>query len=237
MKYNASRFEIKYLVPASVRVAFIQDIRAKCERDAFAISPLASYRIRSLYLESRERDCYFEKLDGLEYRRKFRIREYPGSGPVRNFEIKERYSNRISKRKCNLSPSQYRSIVSGVGTMIYPRNAVLDEFSMYRTRNFLIPTLITDYKRVALSGRSDTRLRITFDSDLRVAASRCLDSPTNVFHSVLPRGIDVLEIKFNDVLPEWIHTLIAKYALQDLSVSKFVLGLDVLVERGHFHDE
>lgn len=227
-----SRIEAKYLVPPEIETALQHDIGAMCRLDAHSRSKSRQYGIRSLYFDSPSRISYFEKVDGVAQRLKFRVRHYAASPGEPNLEIKERHSNRILKRKVRLDADQLAAIESRVGLSAAYDDPVLAEFAYYRSLYALEPIILIDYARRAYFARSDVRTRITFDSKITATRGRRLGgataAPVKVFHS----GHSVLEIKFDERLPGWLHGLIRKYSLQDMAISKYCLGYDALVAAG-----
>ena len=226
-----SRFEIKYLVPPSVKAAVMHDVAAMTRVDDHAVD--GSYLIRSLYLDSPFNVAYHEKMDGILRRLKFRIRTYGQTPSVRFMEIKERFSNRILKRKDRIDPHQYQAIIT---RRFVPINGspVMREVWSNIARTQLAPLLTIEYRRQPFVGVIDAGLRVTFDTDIRVCRARSLEETTSRY-AVLPNGLSVLEIKFDHYMPHWIQTIVRKFSLRDTAYSKFCLGLDELARRGVVH--
>lgn len=223
-----SRFEIKYLVPVSVKVAVMHDVAAMTRVDQHAAG--GSYLVRSLYLDSPFNVAYHEKMDGILRRFKFRIRTYGQAPSVRFLEIKERFSNRILKRKERIDQRQYEAIVNRRAGRINA-SPVMREFWGNMARTQLAPLLTIEYRRRPFVGIADTGLRVTFDTDIRVCRARTLED-NNTRYIVLPNGLTVLEIKFDRYMPHWIQTIVRKFSLRDIAYSKFCMGLDELARRG-----
>ena len=74
--FQVSRHELKYLVSESQASAVRNEIQAYLRPDANTGSDGSSYRVRSLYLDSRDSQCYNETLDGTKNRFKLRMRFY-----------------------------------------------------------------------------------------------------------------------------------------------------------------
>lgn len=226
-----SRFEIKYTVPLSVKAAVMHDVAAMTRVDQHAAG--GTYLVRSLYLDSPFTVAYHEKMAGVLRRFKFRIRTYGQTPSVRFLEIKERFSNRILKRKGRIDQQQYEAIVNRRIARI-DGSPVMQEFWRNLARMQLAPLLTIEYRRRPFVGIVDAGLRVTFDTDVCVCRARSLED-RNTRYNVLPNGLTVLEIKFDRYMPHWIQTIVRKFSLRDIAYSKFCLGLDELGRRGVLH--
>src|SRR5512136_598552 len=100
-KFN--RFELKYLIPMQVADAFRKSLGAYLVPDQHGGS-CGSYQVTSLYYDSPDYRCYWEKVEGIRFRRKLRIRRYgeleqmDAQSPV-FVEIKQRLDRVTQKRR------------------------------------------------------------------------------------------------------------------------------------------
>lgn len=97
-----NRLEYKYLVPFSDLDRLRNNLLKYLEFDEYAaIRPNKEYTVRSIYLDSYDYKCYYEKLDGIHTRKKFRIRGYNKEKDNSRifFEMKKKYDNFISKNR------------------------------------------------------------------------------------------------------------------------------------------
>ncbi|BAV21848.1 hypothetical protein KaCgl_17710 [Corynebacterium glutamicum] len=90
--HRFNRFEIKYLIPEQDVPALREQLATRMSTDP--LSPPGGYRVESLYFDSADLRCYTEKIEGLKFRRKLRIRTY-GDGVLTpestvSVEIKQR---------------------------------------------------------------------------------------------------------------------------------------------------
>ena len=224
------RFETKYLVDPAVRVAVWHDLLAFMDADSHQQTPSSGYGVESLYFDTPRFAAYWEKLDGLPRRIKFRIRRYSREPGVLHFEAKEKIVDRIRKRRCVLEMVEYRAIIDG---QIPSRgDAALKAFALERARFGLRPTAIVSYRRHAFVCRYDTAIRVTFDSDLLAQPAASFERPRSSPSPVLPTGQSILELKWQAGFPHWLHTIVQKYGLRNLPLSKYCLGMDALMRRG-----
>ena len=74
-----------------------------------------------------------------------------------------------------------------------------------------------------------TNVRITID--LKISASyeldRFLEGDYSKFY-ILPKGMNVLEVKFDDILPSYIKNIVESYGYLQSSFSKYFFGRKIL---------
>ena len=90
------------------------------------------------------------------------------------------------------------------------------------------PQIIIDYERIAYM-EPITNVRITFD--MRISASyeldKFLDGDYLNFY-VMPSGMNLFEVKFDDILPSHIRHLVESYGFKQTSFSKYMYGRKIL---------
>ena len=85
----------------------------------------------------------------------------------------------------------------------------------------LLPTSVVSYERLAFADPGEARLRVTFDSALRIRTDR-LDLRLGTGGiPVMPDDCCVMEIKSCENIPTWITKLLYKYRLSNRSYSKY----------------
>src|SRR5690606_13253820 len=98
-----NRFELKYLVTLKQAQLFKQALRAFLLPDEHGVNN-GRYTLSSLYYDSPDFRCYWEKVDGIRFRRKLRIRRYVTDAPLTDdtsvfVEIKQRVDRVTQKRR------------------------------------------------------------------------------------------------------------------------------------------
>ncbi len=90
------------------------------------------------------------------------------------------------------------------------------------------PKVIIDYERIAYV-EEITNVRITFD--MKISASyeldKFLDGDYQNYY-VLPSGTNVLEVKFDDILPSHIRNIIESFNFKQTSFSKYYYGRKII---------
>ena len=85
----------------------------------------------------------------------------------------------------------------------------------------LMPTSVVSYERLAFADLGAARLRVTFDSALRIRTDRLDLRLGSDGIPVMPDDCCVIEIKSCENIPTWITKLLYKYRLSNRSYSKY----------------
>lgn len=239
-----NRFELKYLVPVEQAAAIRDELGERMDRDLN--SPAGGYGVWSLYYDTPQLRFYWEKIEGLKFRRKLRIRHYGDLDAVTDespvcVEIKQRVNRVTQKRRITLPYGVARQLCDERVMVEHSakESAFIQEVLELVVRLNLQPTAITGYQREALVGRdADTGLRVTFDRRIR---GRDRDfhfgiaTPENRF--TIPPHMSVMEVKVNERTPHWITDLAARRNLSLVRISKYVQSVEAfgLAPRSVFH--
>ncbi|WMW22654.1 polyphosphate polymerase domain-containing protein [Methanolobus mangrovi] len=232
-KFN--RFELKYLLSMEQARKLKQQIAAYMLPDQYAWDS-GDYVISSLYYDSPDLQCYWEKIDGLKFRKKLRVRIYETEENITEasivfVEIKQRYDKTIQKRRIAIP---YRDAMTLCDERRLPdeydekdRPVMEEVLAMIEERN-LQPTLITSYFRHAYTGTDyDNGLRITFDSNIRYRINDLDLASKNLGKYIVSPDRVILEIKANEKVPYWLTDLIAQNNYRLIRISKYCTGLDM----------
>ncbi|MEU6444718.1 polyphosphate polymerase domain-containing protein [Streptomyces sp. NPDC047046] len=239
-----NRFELKYLVPVEEAAEIREELAERMDADEH--SPVGGYGVWSLYYDTPRLRFYWEKIDGLKFRRKLRIRHYGDPDGVTDgslvcVEIKQRVNRVTQKRRITLPYGEARRLCDGRELIAHSpgESAFVQEVLDLIVRLDLRPTVITGYQREAFVGRdADTGLRVTFDRRIRGRDRDFhfgVSTPENRF--TLPPHMTVMEIKVNERTPHWITDLAARRDLGLVRVSKYVQSVEAfgLAPRSVFH--
>ena len=229
------RFELKFLIPVGVKEQLLNQIKFALLPDSHG-DDRGGYLISSLYYDTRDLEAYWEKLDGVLQRQKFRLRYYGGSEGglgAAFFEIKHRYNSCVSKERLRLPSELAEGLLSheaelealggAVEQPTLAQSAMLSRLLRFHHRRQLVPALIVAYRREAWVGKDDPSLRVTFDHLITCHPSDDYLSPgTRVGVPTLdPRRL-VLEIKFDQSLPRWLQQRLVLEELRPIRYSKYV---------------
>jgi len=236
-KLHFARFEFKYLLPNPLRDELERELRYFLEFDPFVDSlPDNQYPVRSLYFDDPAYSCYYDKVDGVHTRKKFRIRTYttvPEDPTPRFLEIKGRYNNLVLKHRAVIGfgetiQSSNEDLLVQKTTSGTSGTEVGERFQYEIFRKRLRPLALVDYQRRPYFSRFDPEFRLTFDSSLMATRTRQLFPLPHEPTRALLSGSSVMEVKFRRTIPSWFHRLIQAYELRRRSISKICIAMDTL---------
>lgn len=191
------------------------------------------YEIRSLYFDDAWGRCMDENEAGVDQREKYRIRIYDPRSDVIHLEIKEKNRGLTKKRACDLSREECAAIMEGTLPLKLDSRAPLNALQMQMRCAKMEPKVIIAYERTAFVHPAGN-VRITFDRN--IMASRCVDEfledGVSGMTPVLPAGVHVLEVKYDEFLPDVIAQQLEIGKLRKTAFSKYYLG--ALAVRGEF---
>jgi len=230
-KFN--RFELKYLITLQQAELFKSALRTYLVPDEHGNNN-GRYALASLYYDSPDLHCYWEKEDGLKFRRKLRIRRYETDEVLTDetpvfLEIKQRIDRVTQKRRAILP---YGEALRLCNDRQIPSNglgdkALLDEIYVFLWQYDLRPASLVRYDRQAFMGTEyDIGLRVTFDTSLSFQARQLHLHEQHYGLPMLPANSVVMEIKVNERIPYWLTDLIAAHNLQRIGVSKYCRSIE-----------
>ncbi|OGY51294.1 MAG: hypothetical protein A3J59_02380 [Candidatus Buchananbacteria bacterium RIFCSPHIGHO2_02_FULL_56_16] len=232
IKVHFQRFEFKYQLPVETIEGLLPQLLKYLEFDPYAQRlPGRQYTVASLYYDSAGLDCYYQKLAGLRTRKKLRVRLYDFNlkpeTPV-FLEIKRKYDTVVVKDRLTMSYQACQDLLVNNKKPATPLSdhdqETLNEFLWLKLYNGMVPQVMVLYDRKPLVGRVDPQFRVTIDSNVRTFTADWLTAKG--IAQPVSRGIAVLEVKFNNVLPFWFHQIIRRYNLAQQPFSKYCRSLE-----------
>jgi SPX domain protein involved in polyphosphate accumulation len=226
-----NRFELKYILPVSQCARIIDDLKQQIPWDRHGGS--TGYGVVSLYYDSPQLDCFWAKIEGIKYRRKVRLRVYPGEDITQvttgSIEIKQRINKTVQKRRLELPLEDAERLCMGRLPFdgLDELDAQVAHEVTYLSRSLdLRPSAITAYWRHAFEGKDENAgVRVTFDTKVasRIHALRVNEPAVN--RLILPADYAIMELKADDRVPEWATSLLARHDCQLNRVSKYCAGV------------
>lgn len=217
------RHELKFKISNNAAEILKQKLSLILSKDKFSYYDDGSYLIKSLYFDDRDSSSYYEKMDGVLYRKKYRIRMYNDDDSFIRLENKMKHNNFTAKEQILISKDIYSKILNGKIDEIDNAEGLLLEFlNDYKTKG-LIPSVIVAYHRTAFI-YPVSEVRITFDSNIQSGLYNY-----DLFDNDMPNytvdepGKQVLEVKFNEVLPIHIANVLNDIPACREAVSKFAI--------------
>lgn len=223
MTSTTYRHELKYLC-TDAQLALVENrIQALMKKDAH-VGEKGIYTIRSLYFDDYRNSCYYENENGTDPREKFRIRIYNHNLEHIKLERKRKERGKTKKDACNLTAELCTKIIKGefvgqdaVNHEVYRKFWMLTRTQMFR------PKVIVEYDRVPYVC-GDGNVRITLDKNIR-AGNQCRSfmEPMIATRLIMPKGQQVLEVKYDAYLPDYIYQGTQIESLQQTAFSKYYL--------------
>ena len=213
LKFYINRAELEAL---RTRLSPVLSLDSHCARGPYAI--------RSLYFDDACDSAYNDKLCGVMHRDKYRIRIYNYSDDVIFLERKRKVGDLIQKSSARITRRLAERLIKGdpSGLQGAKNDLLRDMFVLMRTR-LLRPRVIVDYCREAYVHPVED-VRITFDTGLRTGLSSVdmfnPDIPTLCPHD---DDLEILEVKFDRYLPDYINGLLNGLSAERSAISKYVL--------------
>jgi SPX domain protein involved in polyphosphate accumulation len=201
------------------------------------------YSISSLYYDSEEYRCYWEKENGVKNRRKLRIRHYESDSDLTDMtpvfvEIKQRIDRVTQKRRVRLPYIDALRLCNDrqIPDCDPEDQPIIDEVFVLLWQYNLIPASIVSYERQAFMGTIyDAGLRVTFDTTLATQIHPLHLHQKQANLPILPPDRVVMEIKVNERIPHWLTELIAEHNLQINRISKYCRSIEAASNNSYLH--
>ena len=233
-----NRLEYKYLVPLEKLPDLRREIQPYVESDPYVLKTgVGHYTVHSIYFDTPDLKYYYDKVEGIDIRKKVRLRSYnqPDETSLLFLEIKEKNQKTVRKRRLILNwagdpllPHQKHILLSRDSSNSLKNGwHELPYFMNLIYQDALRPVVQISYDREAYFHRFNRTLRLTFDYHLR---SMLQPELGNFFAErgtiiSLPRHF-IWEVKFYGGLPSWLLTIISTHQLQQQPLSKYNICLE-----------
>jgi hypothetical protein len=183
------------------------------------------YNIRSLYFDDYYNRCFYENENGTDPREKFRIRLYNHSPERIMLECKRKERGKTMKTSCRLTVEQTRRLMEGKPLL---EDGTLT--SLHRKLNLQIqlrgmrPVVIVEYDRIPYVCKQGN-VRVSFDTNIS-SGSDISDflSERLPKRPVMPLGQQLMEVKYDEYLPDVIYRSLNLNCLQQTTYSKYYLS-------------
>lgn len=183
------------------------------------------YSVRSVYFDTYGDDCFRGNVDGNDKRSKFRIRIYNNSDSQIRFEIKQKKNGYIKKESFGMQREECEELLGGKCIKLDEnRSPVRNRVMLQQKINLLRPVIIVDYERSAYICPIGN-VRITFDRNVAVStAVRDFFEEELAMTPLLEPHMHLMEVKYDEVLPDYIEKALNLGNLQRIAFSKYYLG-------------
>lgn len=212
------RVEQKYLI-SDRQIEYLK-IRLQGYMEPDANMQGEPYLIRSVYFDDMMNSCMHENEEGMDNREKFRIRTYNNNQDLIKLELKSKKRGYTSKKSAILTKKEADSLLRGesiFGTSEFLKTKLSSEMQYRR----LLPVCIVEYERTAFV-EAMGNVRITFDRNIGSSSEiSCFWDDNMPVTPVLNAGKHILEIKYDELIPDYIKEIIDEGNLSKTAFSKY----------------
>ncbi len=226
-EFSAFRSEIKYVVPIEKAVYINERLAGMMQRDNYCMN--GAYSVRSVYFEAADDGDFFDKLAGVNIRKKIRLRIYNNDKSLCKLEIKQKYGEIQKKDSMVIDAADACELLQGNFSVLkdYFNNAEtsVKAYSIMMHGCYR-PAVQIEYDRLAYKyPMYDTR--VTLDMNIRSSETNMdIFSHSINFVPIMPENI-VLEVKFNKKLIGFLSDVLGQFGLTQESYSKYCYGRKV----------
>ena len=191
------------------------------------------YCVRSLYFDTFGNDDFMEKEDGIELRRKIRLRIYEPKAEFAKLEMKQKQGDGQKKRSLNVKREDAMALAKGdYSCLLNYKEDFAQEMYTYMTMRFYRPKSIVEYRRKAYSVK-ENNIRITFDYEIKATESNFDLFAENLNqYPVFDNQLVVMEVKYNGFLLDYIKDLLSASDKEQTAISKYCLSRSIGL---HYH--
>lgn len=188
------------------------------------------YGLLNIYFDTPDNILIGRSTDKPLYKEKLRLRSYfpPKDEDSKVFfEIKQKFDGCVTKRRIVM---RYGEALELMRTHQPPKlkddsfinvQVAKEIAKMYERYPGLEPATFIAYDRIAMFGKEDPELRVTFDRNIRTRR----ENPTFEYgtdgEQLLPEGKILMEIKIPNAMPMWLARYLSEHRIFNSSFSKY----------------
>lgn len=217
------RHELKYIVSTTQLSLLENRVKNLLPLDPH-VKESGKYTIRSLYFDDYYDSCAKQNVDGTDPREKFRIRIYNHSSERIRLECKRKERGKTHKTSCPLTVEQTKMLMKGEALKdISSLSPLLQKFTYLMLRYKYRPVVIVEYDRVPFVYKNGN-VRVTFDTNISSSTDieHFLDKDI-VKRPVMPTSKQLLEVKYDEYIPDYIYRNLQLESLTQTAYSKYYI--------------
>lgn len=220
MKNSISTFkrvEMKYIMNDAQSAAFKKAIAPYTQADEFD-----RYTICNIYFDTDNYEIIQRSIEKPVYKEKLRVRSYgtPGAKDEVFLELKKKYKKEVFKRRVSMPVQDLdRYIIGNEMPDVSPQ--IMGEIGYFMSIYHPRPMIYIAYDRVALKGRENPDLRITFDESIRFRRENLSLSEGDYGTRILDDSQRLMEIKVCGAMPLWLSQALDTQQIYPTSFSKY----------------
>lgn len=217
------RHELKYAI-TTAQMAFLKNRFAALMQPDPHAGMDGVYNIRSLYFDDYQNRFYYENENGTDPRIKYRIRIYNHSSERITLECKRKEHGKTLKTSCPLTLEQTRMLMRETVFDAQPTDPLLLRKLLLEMRTHMLrPVVIVEYDRIPFIYKNGN-VRVTFDTNISSSSDIHGFLSGNIpKRPIMPAGQCVMEVKFDEYLPDFIYRNLNLGNLMQTTFSKYYL--------------
>ena len=223
---NEFRNELKYKITDSDFYLINHNLNNLLKKDCNCEGDF--YTISSIYFDNYKKTSYNQVKNGISERWKYRIRFYNYDDTYINLEKKYKLNGLTSKKSVRITKEILNNILDGDIKIDRNNDELLNEFIIKMKTEFLKPIICIEYDRIPYTYKLGN-VRITLDYNIRYTNKyNELFNEKKVVHYLNEK---ILEVKYNELIPDFIRFRLELNHLEQTSFSKFNNCIDELNRR------
>ena len=214
------RKEVKYLVSDNDFNLINENLKMLLKKDKYCINNF--YTITSIYFDNYKNASYNQVKCGVSKRWKYRIRFYNLDDSF--IKLEKKYKENLTKKSdITISKEMLNNILNNNLRINRNNSPLLNEFILKIKTEALKPVMCIEYDRIPYVYKLGN-VRVTLDYNIRYNKKfdNLFDSTKKMYYL----NSKVLEVKYNEFIPDFISKKIGLNYLNQTSFSKFLKSMD-----------
>ncbi len=227
------RIERKYLLTLAQKNLLLEEFSDELLPDTYGTGN-GVYKVENIYYDTLDLQFYNEKNTKTHGHKKLRIRRYfEEDGAFQKdskvfIEIKEKIDHVTVKRRIAMNyQDAIRLVEQGILPEMSTDTEVISEIHGLARYYNLKPQALTSYERQAFFGKTDPKLRLTFDTDVTFKRKDItLGEKKKKDGNIVDTRTTILEVKANGSIPESLQTFFEKNNIAPVRISKYDTAIE-----------
>ncbi len=211
------RYEEKYLLTEPQYQGLMAKLLEHMQQDRYG-----RHTICTVYYDTDDYAIIRRCLEKPKFKEKLRLRSYgvPQADDTVYLELKKKLAGVTYKRRVSLALCEAQDYLE---KHLQPaeQGQIFREIDWFASQLPLKPRALVCYDRVALFGREDPNLRVTFDTNVRWRDHHLSLVEGDDGALLLAPGTSLMEIKTLRALPLWLVQALSQYRIYPTSFSKY----------------
>ncbi len=218
IQHSFKRYEKKCLLTKEQYRGILPALKEHLTPDEYGV-----HTVCSIYYDTDNFDLIRRSLESPAYKEKFRLRSYGVPQPEGMIfaEIKKKYDGVVYKRRVDGSAGQIAAFVRDEEELDGEDPQIQREIRWFLHQYQPAPKVFIGCERVAMLGKTESELRVTFDWNLRWRGDRLDLCKGSDGRPLLPENQIVMEIKTPDTIPLWLVEALSEQEIYAAGFSKY----------------